>query len=225
MSQSSFIGQPSEFFERALQVTTRLLCSLFVGVVVSAPCLFLAACAGPYGTSLPSDQSQAQQWQEAREQLSAPDPIAMARLEPFVGQWDWDVRVWPFPESEPQIANGRATMTMVADGRFLKIDYQETAGAKNWGTMFLGFDRGSSLYQLVSFGTTSSAMTVGWGVFDRATWKWDFDVAFTDPITRKEAEIKLTVRRPRLDRQIWTAWRRDRNGQLVRWSETQFTKQ
>ncbi len=181
-------------------------------------------CAGPYGASLPENEEQARRWQESRAQLAKPDPIAMARLEPFVGQWDWTVKVWPFPESSPQEANGKATMEMVAGNRFLQIDYVEEGGVENWGTMFLGFDRGTSLYQLVSFGTTSSAMTVGWGVFDRNTWKWDFDVAFTDPMTRREAQVQLTVRRPRLDTQVWTAWRRHSQGHMVRWSETTFTK-
>ena len=67
-------------------------------------------------------------------------------------------------------------------------------------------------------------MTVGWGEFDRTTWNWKFDVAFTDPVTRREAQINLTIRRPRLNTQIWTAWRRNTEGEMVRWSETTFTK-
>ena len=204
---------------------TRIFCSGYLASIALLITVFLfSGCVSPYGVSLPSNKKESQQWQEARAELAAPDPIAMARLEPFVGQWDWNVAVWPFTGAEPQKAKGEAAMSMVAGGRFLKIDYEESVGAKNWGTMFLGFDRGTSLYQLVSFGTTSSAMTVGWGVFDRTTWKWDFEVAFTDPMTRREAQINLTIRRPRLNTQIWTAWRRNTEGEMVRWSETTFTK-
>ena len=196
----------------------------FRSIPFYAVVLALGGCISSHGLSLPSSREESQKWQEARSQLASPDPIAMARLEPFVGEWDWDVAVWPFPGAEPQEAKGKAVMDMVAGGRFLKIDYEESVGGSNWGTMFLGFDRGTSLYQLVSFGTTSSAMTVGWGEFDRTTWNWKFDVAFTDPVTRREAQINLTIRRPRLNTQIWTAWRRNTEGEMVRWSETTFTK-
>jgi len=87
--------------------------------------------------------------QEAFTKAGAPGPYHKL-LDPLVGRWKAEVRIWEKPGTEPMITSGTSTHTWIFGGRYLKMEFTaQYLGQSFIGLGFMGFDNVGRRY--VSF--------------------------------------------------------------------------
>ncbi|MCB9838428.1 MAG: DUF1579 family protein [Phycisphaeraceae bacterium] len=100
---------------------------------------------------------------EAWRKASSPGAMH-ERLEPLIGTWDTQTRVW-FGPGDPIVTKTRVTKEWALGGRFVLQDYagEETSMGRFFGMGLLGYNNISKRYQSVWMDTMSTAMLIQTG--------------------------------------------------------------
>lgn len=108
--------------------------------------------------------------QSLREKLNSPGP-KHERLDPLVGDWTLSIREWKSPEDEAVELNGTASRRWILDGRFLEERAEQATqqGVPRRSTRYIGYDRGSELYELVWMTNEATAIFRERGRYDPDT--------------------------------------------------------
>jgi len=117
-----------------------------------------------------------------------------ARLEPFVGTFRSQVKMWMGP-GEPMVTTGTMTNTLVLGQRFLSQVYQgdESGGPfpSFEGRGFWGFNKAAGRYEGFWIDTATTMMQHETGTVDAAGKRWVMEGEMLDP--RGGAMTKRTV--------------------------------
>jgi len=133
-------------------------------------------------------------FKEYVEKFGAPGPEHKL-LQPLVGTWRAEVKVWMDPDQSPQVSEGTLVRKSILDGRFIHEDYQGKMLDKpfqGFGTM--GYDRAKRKYVTAWIDSISTALESAQGVFDEATQTWTFKHEDDCPITGKRIKMRDTLR-------------------------------
>jgi hypothetical protein len=117
------------------------------------------------------------------EAAGAPGPAHKA-LEPLVGDWNAEVKMWMAPDAPPTITKGTAKSTWALKGRFVQQDFSgEFMGKPFRGLGFTGYDNVRQKYNSVWIDDMSTTMFTGEGEADAGGKVLTFGGTYSCPIT------------------------------------------
>lgn len=127
----------------------------------------------------PEEQQMMQKWMEY-----ATPGEAHKVLDQFVGDWDYTLKWWNAPGSEPETSSGESEVEWKLDGRFIEADVEGISmGQKFEGLGYIGYDNAKKEYQNVWIDNMGTGMMMGTGQYDVETKTFTEKGTYTDPMT------------------------------------------
>jgi hypothetical protein len=105
-------------------------------------------------------------------------------LEPFVGRWKAEVRIWSDPKAEPMVTSGTSSHTFIFGGRYLKMEFTgQYLGQSFIGLGFMGFDNVRKEFISFWIDNMSTWFLTSAGTVDREGKTFTMKGSFKDPMT------------------------------------------
>jgi hypothetical protein len=194
--------------------------STFVAAVSTA--LFL-------GPALGQGQSEPQMTPEQKAEMDAymkagtPGAPHQA-LAATAGSYDLRIRSWHEPDGPATEATGTATRTMILDGRVLAESVSSQMMGQAWsGHGMTGYDNTTQKYWSTWNDSLSTGLMVSEGTCD-AKNVCSFTGGWTDPVTKKPVQSRMTTRWTSPTTEIFEMYGPDRSGREMKMLEITYTK-
>ena len=108
-------------------------------------------------------------------------------LDHFVGDWDYTVKWWNTPGTEPAVSTGENEVKWIMGGRFLEADVDGTSmGQKFEGLGIMGYDNVKKVYTNVWIDSMGTGMMTGTGSYDAEKKQLTETGSYTDPMTGED---------------------------------------
>lgn len=112
-------------------------------------------------------------------------------LEQFVGDWDYTVKWWAAPGTDPEVSTGESDVEWKLDGRFIEAEVEGTSmGEKFKGIGYVGYDNAKKAYVNVWMDNMGTGMMTATGQYDAATKTMTDKGSYTDPMTGQETSFR-----------------------------------
>jgi hypothetical protein len=188
---------------------------------ILALALLLAACAA-FTQAQADDKNLFQQYVE---KFGPPGP-EHKMLEPLVGTWHAEVKVWMDPNQSPQVSTGTLQRKSILDGRFVHEDYKGKMMDKSFhGIGTLGYDRGHQKYVTTFIDSMSTAIQISKGDYDQSRRTWTFKNEDTCPITGKHVKMRDTLRIVSPNEQVMEMYRQLGDEKEMKTMEIRLTRE
>ena len=133
------------------------------------------------------------------EAACTPGPAHKA-LEPLVGDWNAEVKMWMAPDAPPTITKGTAKSTWALKGRFVQQEFSgEFMGKPFRGISFTGYDNVRQKYRSVWIDDMSTTMVTSEGDADSGgkviTFGGNYACAMTGEKNKETKQIYRIVSR------------------------------
>lgn len=161
------------------------------------------------GLALASEKSQkpdpkTEEMMKRMEAAGTPGAAHKA-LEPLVGEWNAEVKMWMDPAAPPSVTKGTAKSTWVLGGRFVQQEFNgEFMGKPFRGIGLTGYDNTKQTYNNVWVDDISTAMFTSEGRAEKGgrviTFEGTYDCAMTG---QKDKQSKQIVRIISRDKHIF----------------------
>jgi hypothetical protein len=177
--------------------TTRYICSALVAGAVVA------------GLALASDKSEKldPKMQEMMKKVEAAGTPGAAHkaLEPLVGDWNAEVKLWMAPDAPPNVSKGTAKSSWIMNGRFVQQEFKgEFMGKPFRGMGLTGYDNMKKKYSSFWVDEVSTSMFTSEGKGDSAGKVITFEGTYACPETGElEKPSKQVVRIVSRDKHIY----------------------
>jgi len=146
------------------------------------------------GCSAPS----ASECEAAMMEMAKPAP-EIKFLEPLVGTFDAEVKMWMGP-GEPVISHGVMVNEWSLGGKWLRHTY---AGDENFnGSGFFGFDKTRGVFEGLWIDTISTSMQMETGSYDEASKTWTMTSEMLCPMTKVPMKKRSVTRIESPDRHV-----------------------
>ena len=127
-----------------------------------------------------TDQNQASDMEKWKEYATPNENHKI--LDAFIGNWDYTVKWWSAPNSEPEISKGTSEVNWIMGGRFL----EQTTRGKSMGQPFegmgiTGYDNAKKEYVSVWLDNMGTGVMVSSGKYDASTKTFEEKGTFTQP--------------------------------------------
>jgi len=135
--------------------------------------------------------------EEARAKLDPNDPMVKygtpgvnhKHMEPFVGEWDGEIKMWFAPGTEPQTSTTKAVIRLDMDGRYLRANYTgDVQGLPFRGQSVWGYNNLRNEYESTWIDNMSSGITFSTGKSDGAGKVFTFNGEADDPMASKKVK-------------------------------------
>ena len=121
--------------------------------------------------------------QEAFMKAGAPGPYHKL-MEPLVGRWKAEVKVWERPGAEPVVSTGTSSHTWIFGGRYLKMEYSGPyLGQSFIGLGFMGFDNVGKRYVNFWLDNMSTWVMYSTGTVSRDEKTFILNGSYRDPVS------------------------------------------
>ena len=111
----------------------------------------------------PKLDPQMEEMMKKAEAFCTPGPAHQA-LDPLIGDWTAEVKMWMTPDAPPTISKGTAKNTWALKGRFVQQEFSgEFMGKPFHGISFTGYDNVRQKYRSVWIDDMSTAMVTSEG--------------------------------------------------------------
>src|SRR6187399_2365390 len=119
----------------------------YSGAALVVATVFVAGLALADNKTAPTDAQKA----EAAKQMQAIAPgAAHKKLEPFIGEWNAEVKAWMAPGQPPAESKGTAKATWILDGRYVQEEFSgDFMGQPFKGMSLTGYDNIRGKYRSV----------------------------------------------------------------------------
>jgi len=145
-------------------------------------------------------------------------------LEPFVGEWDYTVKMWLKPDSEPMQMTGTVVRKWIFGGRFIHDTVQnEKPNANFKGMGLLGYDNTKKKYTSAWIDSMSTSIHTSMGTVDKDGKVFTFTGTNLDPITRKPVKGRSVMRVAGKDKVVMEE-SREEGGKWVKVMEITYTR-
>ena len=150
-------------------------------------------------------------------------------LDPFVGQWGFQLRWWMSPDAEPQTSQGKAEFTWIYDGKYLRQDVtappEEPNGPPYNGLGLLGYDNMKKEYMSVWIDNMSTGMMYGTGKCDATGKVITITGAGPNPMTEQLDQKWRTVSRiESQDKHVFEMYMTQPDGKEIKQMEITYTR-
>lgn len=116
-------------------------------------------------------------------------------LQPLVGKWETQTKIWMDPKAAPQISKGKANHEWVLGKRFIKEEYQgEFGGEPFQGMGTIGYDNVKQEYISTWIDSMSTGMMSSQGRFDPSTKSLEMSGKYTCPMLGREMQNRNVTR-------------------------------
>lgn len=175
----------------------------YSGAALVVATVFVAGLALADNKTAPTDVQKADAAKQM-EQAMAPG-AAHKRLDPFVGEWNAEVKAWMAPDQPPVASKGTAKATWILDGRYVQEEFNgDFMGQPFRGMSLTGHDNVRGKYRTVWVDNMSTTIVTGEGDLDAAgkvlTFNGDYACAMTGD---KNKQVKLLSRIVSKDKYIF----------------------
>lgn len=156
-------------------------------VLVAAFCLGITAVSGIAQEEAEQPEAEAmdkmhQEMMSKWKEYATPGESHKA-LDPMVGEWEYTVKWWNTPESEPEVSKGTSEVKWIMDGRFLKQKVQGTSKGKEFNGMgIMGYDNAAKEYKTVWIDDMGTGIMMSSGTYDASTRTFTEQGSYTDPV-------------------------------------------
>ncbi len=108
-------------------------------------------------------------------------------LDHFVGDWDYTVKWWNAPGTEPAVSTGENEVKWIMGGRFIEADVDGTSmGQKFEGLGIMGYDNVKKVYTNVWIDSMGTGMMTGTGSYDAEKKQLTETGSYTDAMTGED---------------------------------------
>jgi len=120
---------------------------------------------------------------------------AHANLQPLVGKWVTETKIWMDPNRAPEVSKGRANHEWMLGKRFIKEDYSGKFGGQAFqGVGTIGFDNVKQEYVSTWVDTMGTGIMTSEGKFDPATHSIEMNGKYSCPMMgEKEARTVTKI--------------------------------
>lgn len=116
-------------------------------------------------------------------------------LQALVGEWDYELKFWHAPDSEPQVSNGTTTIKSIMDGRFLKQKASaEMDGQPFEGMGIMGYNNEKQHYESVWIDNMGTGMMTSSGKYDSETNTIKEEGTYTCPQTNGDKSFSAITK-------------------------------
>jgi len=165
-------------------------CAVIVGTLVIGLALALASDKSASGK--PDPQAEMLKKMEA---AGTPGPAHKA-LEPLVGDWNGEVKMWMAPDAPPTVTKATAKSTWAMNGRFVEQDFKgEFMGKPFRGLSFTGYDNSKKEYNSVWIDDMNTAMHVMEGKADSGGKVITMEGKYDCPLTGEKDKASKQIYR------------------------------
>ena len=117
-------------------------------------------------------------------------------LEPFVGRWKAEARIWSDPTAEPMVTSGTSSHTFIFGGRYLKMEFMGRYMDHSFtGLGFMGFDNVRKEFISFWIDNMSTWFLTSAGTVDRDGKTFTMSGSYKDPVSgnlrRQRDETKI----------------------------------
>lgn len=185
-----------------------------------AQSLLLAAC-----TALVADgQEKKDLFQQYVEKFGPPGP-EHKMLEPLVGTWHANVKMWHDPSQSPHESEGTLMRKAILGGRFIQEEFAGKLMDQPFeGRGTIGYDRAKQKYVTTWMDSMMTTLQLSYGVYDPASKTWTFKAEETCPITGQRVKIRDTLRVVSADEQQLQMFRQMGDEKEMRMMEINLTR-
>jgi hypothetical protein len=127
-----------------------------------------------------TDQNQDSEMEKWKEYATPSENHKV--LDAFVGNWDYTVKWWSSPNSEPEISQGTSEVKWIMGGRFLEQIAQGTSmGQPFEGMGITGYDNAKKEYASMWIDNMGTGLMTSSGKYDPSTKTFEEKGKFTQP--------------------------------------------
>ena len=129
-------------------------------------------------------------------------------LEPLIGEWTAEVKMWMAPEAPPTVTKGTVKSNWVMNGRFVREEFKgEMMGKPFNGMSLTGYDNQKQKYSSVWVDDVSTAIFVSDGTATEGGKVITFNGKMDCPVTeQKDMPFKHVVRIISADKHVFEAY-------------------
>lgn len=148
------------------------------------------------------------------------------QLKVFVGKWKAKASMWQDPSAPPSVSDGAASTAVVADGRFIRMDYEGTwQGQTFQGFAYTGYDNVRKKFVSTWADSMSTAFFMAMGDYDAASKTYTYKGEIADPTQAgKPLPIRQTLKVIDGDHHTFESFE-TRGGKEVRSMLIEYTRQ
>lgn len=168
----------------------------------------------------------AEQMAEAMKLAQPSD--AHKKLEPFVGNWNYTVKMWMDPKKKPEMSKGTSENTWVLDGRFLQARAKGESMGGNMpafeGLGMTGYDNVQKTYTSTWNDNMSTGTMTAKGSFDDKSKTFTEDGSFYCPIEKGEKKFHAVWKIKGKDAYTYTSYMSGKDGKEVKTMEIEYKR-
>ena len=152
----------------------------YSGAALVVAAVFVAGLALADNKTAPAVDPQMAEMMKKAEEAAAPS-AAHKKLEPFVGEWNAEVKMWMSPDAPPEVSKGTAKSTWILNGRYVQEDFSgEMMGKPFKGMSLTGYDNVRQKYRGVWVDDMSTTIVTSEGDIDPAGKVFTFGGNYAD---------------------------------------------
>ena len=145
-------------------------------------------------------------------------------LDAFVGDWDYTVKWWMAPGTEPEVSTGTTSIKWIMGGRFLKEKAVGTSmGQPFEGMGIMGYDNEKKKYESVWIDNMGTGMAKDSGTYDPAAKTINEEGTFSCPMEGDKTYRSVT-KIPANDSFTYEWYMNDKDGKEYRAMEITYTR-
>jgi len=139
------------------------------------------------------------------------------RLEPLVGKFDVDVKIWMQPGAPPSEGGGTSTHKWILGGRYLQQTYRgKSMGMPFQGVGYTGFDNALQKYVGSWMDTMGTGIMTSVGSGKPTAKKIEFESKMVDPMSGNECTMRSIIRIKDKNRNSFEMWAKGPDGKDFR---------
>lgn len=159
------------------------------------------------------------------KQAGTPGPAHML-LQPLVGEWRTETRLWKEPGAAPDVSTGRSTRRWIFGNRFLAEDYTGTFfGQPFEGQGVMGYDNVLQKYTAVWIDSIGTGIMTSKGRYDPDTRSIDMTAKYSCPVTGGKRKSRAVTRIVNDNQNVFEMYDRGADGKEFKSMEMVYSRQ
>jgi len=147
------------------------------------------------------------------------------QLQPFIGKWKTESKMWMGPNTAPSVSHGTATSRWVLDGRIIQEEYTGTMMGKPFkGLSLLGFDKIKGKYYATWNDSMSTAIMYSEGDYNTETRELTMHGEYIDPVSKEKRQTKLVTRIESPTHHVFEMYELNADGQQFKAMQIDYRK-
>jgi hypothetical protein len=147
------------------------------------------------------------------------------KLEPMVGTFDTNVKMWMDPSKPPEESTGKTENRWVLGNRFVQQSYEGTfMGQPFSGMGYQGYDNITKKYTGTWMDSAGTAMMNSTGTADASGKVMTFTSMMNDPMTGKACKITTKMTFSDNDHHMMEMWGPDPSGKVYKMMEITYIR-